>query len=71
MTAQNPRMCMLGDQYPFDFDVKACDDVCDVVVTTHLPEGVSFVRSQPEAKVEGRKLTWYIGPNEQRRMPPS
>lgn len=55
-------MCMLGDQYPIEFDIKACDDVCDVVVTTHLPEGVSFVRSQPEAKVEGRKLTWNIGP---------
>lgn len=53
---------MLGDQYPLDFDVRACDDVCDVVVTTHLPEGVSFIRSQPEAKVEGRKITWNFGP---------
>lgn len=62
VSARNPSMCMLGDQYPLEFDVKACDDVCDVVVSTHLPEGVSFVRSQPEAKVEGRKLTWNIGP---------
>lgn len=62
VTARNPGMCMLGDQYPLDFDVKACDDVCDVVVTTHLPEGVSFISSEPEAKVEGRKLTWYFGP---------
>lgn len=62
VSARNPGMCMLGDQYPLEFDIKACDDVCDVVVTTHLPEGVSFVRSQPEAKVEGRKLTWNIGP---------
>jgi uncharacterized repeat protein (TIGR01451 family) len=62
VTARNPRMCILGDQYPLDFDVKACDDVCDVVVTTHLPEGVSYIRSEPEAKVDGRKLTWNIGP---------
>jgi len=62
VSARNPRMCMLGDQYPLEFDIKACDDVCDVEVTTHLPEGVSYVRSQPEAKVEGRKATWYIGP---------
>lgn len=61
VSARNPSMCMLGDQYPLEFDVKACDDVCDVVVSTHLPEGVSFIRSQPEAKVEGRKLTWNIG----------
>ncbi|MBA2727456.1 MAG: DUF11 domain-containing protein [Parachlamydiaceae bacterium] len=61
VTARNPQMCMLGDQYPIDFDVKACDDVCDVEVTARLPEGVTFVRSQPEARVEGRKLTWNIG----------
>jgi uncharacterized repeat protein (TIGR01451 family) len=60
--ARNPKMCMLGDQYPLDFDVHACDDVCDVIVTTHLPNGVSFIRSEPEAKVEGNKLTWDIGP---------
>ena len=62
VTARNPSMCMLGSQYPLEFDVRACDDVCDVVVTTHLPEGVSYVRSQPEAKVEGNKVTWNIGP---------
>ncbi len=61
VTGRNPRMCILGDQYPLDFDVKACDDVCDVVVTTHLPESVSLVKSQPEAQVEGRKLTWNFG----------
>lgn len=61
VTARNPKMCLLGDQYPLEFDVRACDDVCDVVVTTHLPEGVTLVRSTPEAKVEGRKVTWYFG----------
>ncbi len=62
VSARNPKLCMLGDQYPLEFDVKACDDVCDVVVTTHLPEGVNYIRSQPEGKVEGRKVTWNIGP---------
>lgn len=62
VTGRNPPMCMLGSQYPIEFDVAACDDVCDVVVTTHLPEGVSYIRSQPEAKVEGRKITWNFGP---------
>ncbi len=61
VTARNPHMCMLGDEYPLEFDIKACIDVCDVVVVTHLPEGVSYVRSTPEAKVEGRKVTWNIG----------
>lgn len=62
VTGRNPNLCMLGEQYPLEFDVRACDDVCDVVVTTNLPEGVSYVRSQPEARVEGRKVTWNIGP---------
>ncbi len=62
VTARNPSMCMLGDQYPLEFDVRACDDVCDVVVTTHLPTGVTYVRSQPEAKVEGQKVSWAYGP---------
>lgn len=62
VTARNPRMCMLGEQYPLDFDIRACDDVCDVVVTANLPEGVSYIKSEPAAQVEGRKLTWDIGP---------
>ncbi len=42
VSARNPSMCMLGDQYPLEFDIKACDDVCDVAVVTHLPDGVSL-----------------------------
>lgn len=61
VTARNPGMCMLGEQYTLEFDIKACLDVCDATVTTHLPDGVSFIKSTPEAKVEGNKLTWNIG----------
>lgn len=61
VTVQNPDMCNLGEQYTLDFDVSAYDDVHDVEVTAYLPEGVSYARSQPEAKVEGRKLTWNFG----------
>lgn len=61
VSARNPQLCMLGDQYPLEFDIRACDDVCDVVVTTHLPEGVSFIRSTPPAHVDGRTVIWDIG----------
>lgn len=61
VTGRQPGLCMLGDQYPLEIDVHACIDVCDVVVSTNLPEGVSFIRSQPEATVEGTRLTWHIG----------
>ncbi len=59
--ARNPKMCMLGDQYPLEFDIKACQDVCDVVVTTTLPSGVSYLRSEPAARVDGKTLIWDIG----------
>lgn len=59
--ARNPNQCMLGDQYPLEFDIRACEDVCDVVISTVLPEGVTFMRSCPEARVEGRKVIWDIG----------
>jgi uncharacterized repeat protein (TIGR01451 family) len=55
-------MCLLGEQYPFEFDIHACDDVCEVTVTTQLPDGVTFIRSLPEAEVDGGKLTWHVGP---------
>jgi uncharacterized repeat protein (TIGR01451 family) len=54
-------MCILGNQYPLDLEVIACCDVCEAEVTTTLPEGVSYVRSQPEARVDGRMLTWRFG----------
>lgn len=54
-------MCMLGDQYPLDLEVSACIDVCDVTITTTLPEGVTFLRSQPEGKVDGREVVWKFG----------
>ena len=59
--AKNPRMCMLGDQYPLDLEISACCDVCEVTLTTMLPEGVSYLRSQPEAKIEGNVLSWHFG----------
>lgn len=59
--AKNPKMCMLGDQYPLDLEITACIDVCDVTITTTLPEGVSFLRSQPEGKVNGREVVWQFG----------
>lgn len=61
VTARNRPMCMLGEQYPLEFDIRACDDVCDVKVNTTLPEGVTYIRSCPEAQVQGKRLTWNIG----------
>jgi uncharacterized repeat protein (TIGR01451 family) len=59
--AKNQKMCMLGDQYPLDIEIRATCDVCEVIITTTLPEGVTYMKSQPEARVEGRNLTWTFG----------
>lgn len=59
--AKNPQMCMLGDQYPLDLEISACCDVCEVIISTTLPEGVTYIKGQPEAKVDGRKVTWTFG----------
>lgn len=57
--AKQPKLCILGDTYVMDVETTACVDVCDVVVNANLPDGVSFVRSQPEGVTyaDGR-LTW-------------
>lgn len=61
VTAKQPKLCILGDTYIMDVEVRACVDVCDVEVNAMLPEGVSFVRSQPEgASVMNNKLTWHF-----------
>jgi uncharacterized repeat protein (TIGR01451 family) len=61
VTARNPETCCVGKQYALEFNVEACDDVCEVVVSTTLPEGVTYKKSEPAAKVDGRKLNWELG----------
>ena len=45
-----------------DVEVRACKDVCEVTVNALLPDGVTFVRSQPEGGVQQstNKLTWHF-----------
>ena len=65
--ARNPKYVLcLGDQYPLDFDIKACCDVCEVTITTTLPEGVTFMRSHQKLKSMVVNLTWEFGHMEQR-----
>ncbi len=61
VTGKMPQGCLLGDQFPLDVEVHACEDVCNVVIETHLPENVSYVKSNPEAKVNGKDLQWNLG----------
>lgn len=60
VTARQPNMCLLGDQYVLDIQVEAFKAVCDVTISTILPDGVTFVSSDPEARVEGSRLVWEL-----------
>lgn len=61
VTASQPKLCILGDNYVLDLCIKACVDVCHVEVNAMLPEGVSLVRSEPEGAVGAPgKITWTI-----------
>jgi uncharacterized repeat protein (TIGR01451 family) len=59
--AKSPETCSVGNQYSLEFTVEACEDVCDVEVSTTLPEGVNYKKSEPTADMNGRKLTWNFG----------
>lgn len=59
VTATQPKLCILGDNYAMDVCIRACIDVCHVEVNAMLPDGVSFIRSEPAgAKQHDGVLTW-------------
>jgi len=59
VTASQPKLCILGDNYALDLEVRACVDVCHVQVNAMLPEGVTLVRSEPEgAEQNNDRITW-------------
>lgn len=62
VTASQPKLCILGDNYVLDLCVQAHIDVCHVEVNAILPEGVSLVRSEPEGTIQGKngQLTWMF-----------
>ncbi|MCC7517660.1 MAG: DUF11 domain-containing protein [Verrucomicrobiae bacterium] len=56
-----PVSATLGDTYPVELTVTAVEVAGDVTVTDRIPEGASFVRAEPEAKLDGKILTWRLG----------
>lgn len=61
VVAKTPRMCMLGDIYHLNLEVTACRDVCDVEIYTMLPEGITFLKSDPDAFVDEDRIGWSLG----------
>ena len=62
VTASQPKLCILGDNYALDVTVRACVDVCHVDVNAILPEGVTLVRSEPAGVTTSNngQLSWSL-----------
>lgn len=61
VTATQPQLCILGDNYALDLCIKANIDVCSVEVNAMLPEGVTLVRTEPageKVRQEEGRITW-------------
>ncbi|MBI5800642.1 MAG: DUF11 domain-containing protein [Verrucomicrobia bacterium] len=55
---QMPAELTLGQEFAYQLQVIANENVADVVVRDVVPEGATYVRSEPPAEVSGRNLTW-------------
>lgn len=61
VTPQTPGEVALGQAYELNATVTALKDACNVVLTTYVTDGASYVKSEPTAAVEGNKLVWMLG----------
>jgi uncharacterized repeat protein (TIGR01451 family) len=55
-----PAAASVGETFNYDITSVANCDVIDVVIKDVLPDGASYVRSEPAATQEGDILTWKI-----------
>lgn len=53
-----PAEAAIGETYCYTIVIVANDNVGNVVVTDEIPEGASYVSSEPPATVEGKIMTW-------------
>ena len=61
MTKTMPAEASLGGEFAADLSITAQGCAGNVVVRDTVPDGASFVRSEPPAMVEGKDLVWKIG----------
>ena len=55
-----PARTFVGDEFPVEIHVKGLVDAADVVIQDVLPEGTSYLRSEPVGSLEGTSLNWTI-----------
>lgn len=60
MGIKMPPEVTLGQEFMYELDLRAVDCVGNVVVTDRVPEGATYVRSEPAAEVQGDLLVWRL-----------
>jgi len=55
---QVPARAMLGQTIESDLVVTPLDNCADVAITDMIPDGATYVKSEPAAQVAGHKLAW-------------
>ena len=53
-----PTQVGLGETYSYDLTATAIDDAGNIIITDTIPDGASYVKSEPPARVEGNLLGW-------------
>jgi uncharacterized repeat protein (TIGR01451 family) len=61
MTKSMPAEAALGGEFMAELKLTAAACAGNVVVRDTVPDGASYVRSEPAATVEGNQLVWKIG----------
>ncbi len=56
-----PGLVSVGDEFTYEMTATATSDVADTVIVDTVPDGCSYVSSQPAAVQDGNKLTWKLG----------
>ena len=61
LVKQMPGEVAFGQEFMYQLQVYANENVADVIVRDTVPEGAVYVRSEPPAKVTGNLLEWNLG----------
>lgn len=60
LVKQMPAEVAFGQEFMYQLQVFAYENVADVIVRDTVPEGAVYVRSEPPAKVTGSQLEWNL-----------
>jgi uncharacterized repeat protein (TIGR01451 family) len=58
LTKRVPASVAVGEEYAYDLTATANEQAGFVVITDQIPEGATYIKSEPPAEVDGRLLTW-------------